>query len=626
VQFGGGTLVPQRPRAHTGLVRISSLAAWLCAAASIGLVGASLVLDQVAARAGVAGTGSWWLYPFLAASVAAPALVGAMLLARGGADRIGWILVLGGLSVAVPLFSQPYAHVALVAHRGSLPAGAWAGLVADSAWPLFFAWPLALAYLFPDGRLSGRRWRPFAVLAVVSIPLMALLVAGMEEHLTSQFGAVASPLPFTLPGPESIRLPVWLSMFASVIAGALSLRARYRRSTGSERLQIRWLVWAALLVPAGFAACLVWGGITGRGESLVLADLLGAQAAAAVAVGVAVSRHRLYEIDRLTNRTLVYAALTALLGLFFGVVSIAAGVVAGRGSAWAAATATLAVAALFRPVRTRVQAQVDRRFDRARFDGLARVRAFELAVRDGHARAEDVSETLALALGDARAELLFWLPESATYADATGARKDPRDDGRVRTDAMRRGTRLALLLHDPALCEHRDLLESVIAAAGLTIEIARLRVEVKTQLSEVEASRERIVAAGYHERRRLERDLHDGAQQRLVHGAARPFPARPQAARPAPRHRRPGTRPVDLDSDPNPACNMRWASSRSLLDDTLPTEEALFHCSPKRRVRRRSRGVAASSRDAGSGRCSRSGSAGGSPGARARPPRRGRPR
>jgi signal transduction histidine kinase len=497
-------------------VRISSLAAWVCAAASIGLVGASLVLDQVAARAGVAGTGSWWLYPFLAASVAAPALVGAMLLARGGADRIGWILVLGGLSVAVPLFSQPYAHVALVAHRGSLPAGAWAGLVADSAWPLFFAWPLALAYLFPDGRLSGRRWRPFAVLAVVSIPLMALLVAGMEEHLTSQFGAVASPLPFTLPGPESIRLPVWLSMFASVIAGALSLRARYRRSTGSERLQIRWLVWAALLVPAGFAACLVWGGITGRGESLVLADLLGAQAAAAVAVGVAVSRHRLYEIDRLTNRTLVYAALTALLGLFFGVVSIAAGVVAGRGSAWAAATATLAVAALFRPVRTRVQAQVDRRFDRARFDGLARVRAFEVAVRDGHARAEDVSETLALALGDARAELLFWLPESATYADATGARKDPRDDGRVRTDAMRRGTRLALLLHDPALCEHRDLLESVIAAAGLTIEIARLRVEVKTQLSEVEASRERIVAAGYHERRRLERDLHDGAQQRLV--------------------------------------------------------------------------------------------------------------
>jgi signal transduction histidine kinase len=439
-----------------------------------------------------------------------------MLLARGGADRIGWILTLGAFPVALALFCQPYAEVALVAHPGSLPAGAWAGLIADSAWPFFFAWPLALAYVFPDGRLIGRRWRPFALIAAISIPLMAVLVAAMEERLTAQFGAVASPLPFTLPGPESIRLPVWLSMFASIIVGAISLRVRYRRSSGVERLQIRWLVWAALLAPAGFAACLVWGAVTGGGENFVLADLLVAQAAAAVAVGVAVSRHGLYEIDRLTNRTLVYAALTAILGLCFGAVSIGAGVLAGRGSAWAAAAATLAVAALFRPLRARVQGLVDRRFNRARFDGLALVRAFELAVREGHAKAEDVGITLARALDDAGAEMLFWLPESATYADASGALVQPREDGRAHTEATRGGTRLALLLHDPSLHERRDLLESVLAAAGLTIEIARLRVEVKTQLTEVEASRERIVEAGYLERRRLERDLHDGAQQRLV--------------------------------------------------------------------------------------------------------------
>jgi signal transduction histidine kinase len=497
-------------------VSSSRLAAWIVAAASIALVGASLVLDQVASSAGVAGAGSWWLYPFIFASVASPALVGAMLLARGGADRIGWILTLGAFPVALALFCQPYAEVALVAHPGSLPAGAWAGLIADSAWPFFFAWPLALAYVFPDGRLIGRRWRPFALIAAISIPLMAVLVAAMEERLTAQFGAVASPLPFTLPGPESIRLPVWLSMFASIIVGAISLRVRYRRSSGVERLQIRWLVWAALLAPAGFAACLVWGAVTGGGENFVLADLLVAQAAAAVAVGVAVSRHGLYEIDRLTNRTLVYAALTAILGLCFGAVSIGAGVLAGRGSAWAAAAATLAVAALFRPLRARVQGLVDRRFNRARFDGLALVRAFELAVREGHAKAEDVGITLARALDDAGAEMLFWLPESATYADASGALVQPREDGRAHTEATRGGTRLALLLHDPSLHERRDLLESVLAAAGLTIEIARLRVEVKTQLTEVEASRERIVEAGYLERRRLERDLHDGAQQRLV--------------------------------------------------------------------------------------------------------------
>ena len=84
---------------------------------------------------------------------------------------------------------------------------------------------------------------------------------------------------------------------------------------------------------------------------------------------------------------------------------------------------------------------------------------------------------------DARAEMLFWLPASATYADASGTQVQPREDGRAHTEAVRRGTRLALLMHDPSLCEHRDLLESVLAAAGLTIEIARLRVEVETQLA-----------------------------------------------------------------------------------------------------------------------------------------------
>jgi signal transduction histidine kinase len=508
--------VPRRSGVTLGPVRISRLVACTTAAIAIGLIASSLVLDEVASRGGVPSAGSSWLYPFLFAAVAAPALVGATLVARGGGTRIGWILVLGGLSVAVPLTAQPYAEVALIVHPGSLPGGAWAGLISDAAWPLFFAWPLALLYLFPNGRLAGPRWRPFALMAVISIPLLIVMVAVMQDPLAPPFGAFASPLPFQLPGPESIRAPLWLAMFASLIAGAASLRTRYRRSSGVERLQIRWLLWAALLVPAGFVSCLVWGAVAGGGESLVLTDLLVAQAAAAVAVGVAVSRHGLYEIDRLINRTLVYAVLTALLGGCFGAVSIAVGVVAGQGSAWPTAAATLAVAVGFRFLHARVQALVDRRFDRARFNGLALVRSFEAAVRDGQAAAEEVGATLAAALGDPLCELVFWLPESETYVDAAGVPADVADDERARTEAARRGTRLGLLLHDRALLERRDLLESVLAAAGLTIEIARLRVEVKTQLARVEASRERIVEAGYAERRRLERDLHDGAQQRLI--------------------------------------------------------------------------------------------------------------
>ena len=124
---------------------------------------------------------------------------------------------------------------------------------------------------------------------------------------------------------------------------------------------------------------------------------------------------------------------------------------------------------------------------------------------------------LAAALRDPTAELLFRLPASEAYSDGvSGVIGEPPADGRAVTKVEHRGQEIALLLHSPALLEHPDLLRSVLAAASLAIEIARLRVEARIQLAEVEESRARVVQAGYEERRRLERDLHDGAQQRLV--------------------------------------------------------------------------------------------------------------
>jgi signal transduction histidine kinase len=171
----------------------------------------------------------------------------------------------------------------------------------------------------------------------------------------------------------------------------------------------------------------------------------------------------------------------------------------------------------FGALRRRVQTVVDRRFDRSRYEGLLRVRSFEEDVRQGRAAPEEVGRVLSQAVGDPRAALLFWLPATEIYADATGAAADvPTDGDPAATEIARHGSRLAVLVHDPRLLERPDRLAAILDAAALTIEIARLRVEVTTQLAEVEASRARIVAAGYEERRRLERDLHDGAQQRLV--------------------------------------------------------------------------------------------------------------
>jgi signal transduction histidine kinase len=144
------------------------------------------------------------------------------------------------------------------------------------------------------------------------------------------------------------------------------------------------------------------------------------------------------------------------------------------------------------------------------------VRAFEDEVRDGRRAPEEIGGVLAEALGDPRTDLRFWLPGTEAFADASGEVSDLPDDDRARTDIDRDGVPTAVLLHDQSLLDRRDLLHGVLAAAALSIEMARLRVEVRLQLAEVEASRVRIVEAGYEERRRLERDLHDGAQQRLV--------------------------------------------------------------------------------------------------------------
>jgi signal transduction histidine kinase len=228
-------------------------------------------------------------------------------------------------------------------------------------------------------------------------------------------------------------------------------------------------------------------------------------------------RYRLYEIDRLINRTLVYVGLTAGLAATYAAVALLLGIGIGHGSTVPTAAATLVVALAFRPLRSQLQMLVDRRFDRARYAGLRIVERHLEDLRAGRAAPEATGAVLAEALGDPSLELLFWLPDAGIHVDVDGRAADEDEHGGMVHTPVRRGSlQLATVVHGKALGEHPGLLESVIEAAGLAIEIARLRVEVRRQLAEVEDSRTRIVTAGYAERRRLERDLHDGAQQRLV--------------------------------------------------------------------------------------------------------------
>ena len=209
--------------------------------------------------------------------------------------------------------------------------------------------------------------------------------------------------------------------------------------------------------------------------------------------------------------------MTAVLaGAFAGTVLLL-GTALGRGSPWTTAAATLVVAVAFRPLRARVQDAVDRRFSRARYDALARMASFLEDLRAGRAAPEGVEALLRALLSDPALELRFFLPESELYVDSRGLPvADTPDDRRECMPIERGGQPLGQVLHGVISQETATLLPQLIEAGGLAIEIVRLRVELRRQLAEVQASRTRIVTATNEERRRIERDLHDGAQQRFV--------------------------------------------------------------------------------------------------------------
>jgi signal transduction histidine kinase len=471
-----------------------------------------IVDDGAAAEAG----GSVWLAPFLVAAVAAPAGVGAFVLLRRPGNRIAWVLLLGGLSVAVVMLADTL-KTAMLSDDPQSTAGRWIAVL-SSEWPVLFLWPLALAYLYPDGRPPGGRWRiPWRVTLVASAGIVGLLP--FSSNLMEPFEDIPNPMPWSLQGSVGLAIfwICWAGLLAGLFCGAASVWWRKRRASGERRLQMLWLTYGAFLVPLWLCSGWVLALFGSESDDVGFVWLLLLHVWLAAAVAVAVTRHGLYEIDRLINRTLVYGALTLALAAVYGAVALVAGVLLGQGSAVVASLATLVAALAFRPLRERLQALVDWRFARPRYEGVRRLRAFLDDVRDGLADPEDVGAQIADALRDPSAEVLFLLPASGAHADRQGRVLDPLPaDGRARTPIGRDDRQVGLLLHDPALAGRHDLVHAVLDAAAVAVEIARLRLEVRVQLEEVESSRARIVQAGLEERKRLERDLHDGAQQRLV--------------------------------------------------------------------------------------------------------------
>jgi hypothetical protein len=308
--------------------------------------------------------------------------VGAVLTWRRPGHLVGWILAVTGLVEAVDFATFEYG-LASSAGRG-LPGGAYVGWVQLWIWVPFVALvAVYLVLLFPDGRVSSPRWRPvswlaggFAVVAVAGLAFSPGSDRPNLPGLTNPFGVAPAAVPF---GAAVAGLA---GLVCCVVLAVSSLVARWRRGTAIERQQIKWLAWAGCLMAVALVPAVALSLTPGTAARVASGALFAAVLAMPAAVGVAVLRYRLYDIDRVISRTLAYAIVTGVLaGVYAGLVLLATGVFAIR-TPVAVAAATLAAAALFSPVRRRVQREVDRRFNRARYDAEATVAVFAARLKD----------------------------------------------------------------------------------------------------------------------------------------------------------------------------------------------------------------------------------------------------
>lgn len=279
-------------------------------------------------------------------------------------------------------------HGLLVA-PGSLPGATALAVATEAAFAPTFLALLVLILVFPDGRLLSRRWRGVLVAAVLSFA--GLWLIGSMHKLSAPFDGVANPLeqgsvPALVAALEvGVVACVVVLAIASVVGAFASLAIRFRRSRGDEREQLKWLVSAAVVLPLGIIthaiAESVAPGAVGTIELLFSIGLL----AIPTAIGVAVLKYRLYDIDRIISRTLAYTALTAVLAALYAALVLLGQALFesfARGSNLTIAVSTLAVAALFLPVRARVQGFVDRRFNRHRYDAQRTLDAFGARLRE----------------------------------------------------------------------------------------------------------------------------------------------------------------------------------------------------------------------------------------------------
>jgi hypothetical protein len=350
-------------------------------------------------------------------------VVGALVVAHRPNNAIGWLFSASALLAFTGQLAGQYAIYGYATRPGSLPGATLAVWYGSWPWVLILALTLIFTPLvFPTGRLLSPRWRPLAWLAGVATAVLTTLNS-LRTNMslgTVPDQVIANPIGVAVvgnpdKGPAVPALILLLTVLAAVAFG--SLVVRFRRSRGEERQQLKWFTYAAALVPLSVLGDALPAVVGDLAIDLPIVFL-------PVAAGIAILRYRLYDIDRLINRTLVYGLVTAILGLGYAGLVLLLGQLFGGVTrdppSWAVAGATLAVAALFQPARHRIQTAVDRRFNRRRYNTAQTIEAFSTRLRDQVDL--DTLSTELLAVVDQTMEptrISLWLRPSAAGSSGT---------------------------------------------------------------------------------------------------------------------------------------------------------------------------------------------------------------
>jgi signal transduction histidine kinase len=455
--------------------------------------------------------------------------VGALVAWRRPANRIGWLLLAIAFSALFIDLPHLYVGVAVYVHPGLLPAALWVNWVGQLVWIFLFAGLLVvLPLLYPTGALLSRRW--FIVLGLVVLPVLLVVVASLDPAATAPL-----PNPAGVKGVAGflsvLEVPFTLSFVAASLLAIVSLIVRFRRGDERERQQIKWLLVAVSVLFVSLLLQLFFPPLQ-NGPLLPLAA-----ATLPVSIGIAILRYRLYDIDLIINKTLAYGGLAAVITAVYVLLVVGMGAMIGSNQRFLLSLVATAVIALaFHPLRQRAQRLANRLVYGKRATPYEALSQFSEQLSETYSH-EDILDRMARILGEGtgaeRAEVWVRAGQRLVLASSSPQTAEPltplvMQNGTL-PDMQRdtvvpvshAGELLGALAVDKKRGETMNTVEHKLVTdlagqAGLVLKNVGLNQELLARLDDLRASRQRLVTAQDEERRRLERDLHDGAQQHLV--------------------------------------------------------------------------------------------------------------